>query len=464
MRTIMFTLLLLIGVMPSMADDEFASWESSTGEIDGFMEGSPIDVTTESSTVQLVYRDLAECLASSGDIMTGLFFHGYNPGKEQVRSLKVWLSGRAGKYAEPVCVYDGECMIPRGGTAEEYIPLVSINFDAPYEYHFTNELNVKLECTGEQEDCPVFFACQSGQPVVTFVMSAKVKHFSGIVTGQDGCAVGGACVTLSSNYKMADCSAVSSSDGHYSVRVERSNLHYVLSVTAPGYARYVADIPFLLRDTPRYGDLIPPGEITLFNKLEFFAGQQATIILPDAPDPSWGRYYKPVRKEEDRCCVIFERELEPQANVPYIIFPEQDFTIDVGCYDWEQLPEAGNAVVLDDIEPNKTWGLYGTYQSCYVWMTAIGRNTLLDFTPDCIPGTPDSPPRVGAFRAYLMARDAIINSDEARLVFVDEQTGIDDVVSRRSDEAGVFDLQGRRLKNAYGKGVYIRYGKKYIVK
>ena len=93
----------------------------------------------------------------------------------------------------------------------------------------------------------------------------------------------------------------------------------------------------------------PSGEIVMTNRLDFRVDQQATIILPETPDPSWGRYYRLDHRyyEGDEYVVIFVHETTPQANVPYVIFPERDFSIDLTKYDKESLPEVGRQLFPD---------------------------------------------------------------------------------------------------------------------
>ena len=64
----------------------------------------------------------------------------------------------------------------------------------------------------------------------------------------------------------------------------------------------------------------------------FTKGQRATIILPITPDADKGRYYRLDRVEDYQ--IIFEEEPHPQARVPYIIIPNEDFSIDVSTLDF----------------------------------------------------------------------------------------------------------------------------------
>ncbi len=464
MKTITILFLLLLGSLSSMAENETATWEVRTGQATSIQAGLPVDVTKKSSSIQLAYRNIA---AVSGDKITGISFKGYNPAKEQVRHLKVWLAcGRVGKYGEEVCVFDDDYTIPQGGTVEECISLLRLNFNSPYEYHSSEYFYVKVECTGEAEDEPLFFECQNDDlPVATFNVSAEVKYFSGIVADQDGKPIRGAHVSVYHyNYETetteVEYTAESDVDGQYSVSMEQSNLSYLLKVSAPGFPRFQADYIFYLNDNS-YLYPSPTSDITMFNKLDFKAGHQATIILPEVPDPSWGRYFRLDRKEDSD--IIFEREYEPQANVPYVIFPEHDFSIDLSKYNLENLPEPG-FVPFPDNDEHKPLGLYGTYESRYAhcFYAPTWFATLLDDTPDC-GKTDGNLPRVGAFRAYLLTYDAKPQFAEINYIFAGEADGISEFIISNATSTKIYDFQGRQLQNKPRQGLYILDGKKFVV-
>ena len=57
-----------------------------------------------------------------GDRLTKMVFTGYNPGKEMERHLTVQVSTESsGK--DYTTVFDGNCTIPQGGTADACIPM-----------------------------------------------------------------------------------------------------------------------------------------------------------------------------------------------------------------------------------------------------------------------------------------------------------------------------------------------------
>jgi hypothetical protein len=94
-------------------------------------------------------------------------------------------------------------------------------------------------------------------------------------------------------------------------------------------------------------------------------------------------------------------------------------------------------------------------------------------TPDCSYGMTDwgtishQKGRIGAFRAYFYVYGVyhgIRTNAPYSFVFNGEQTGIH-AIARASDAIiPIFDLQGRRITARPQRGLYIRDGKKYVVK
>lgn len=468
-------LLLLAGAAPTLAEEEYATWEFSTGAVTELTKSDPIDVTKVSSSFKIVYRNITDELAPSGDLITGMTFKGYNPGNEQTRHVRVLLAcSNLGKYAEPTCVFDGDCTIAHGGTVEECISLLDLHFDTPYAYQNSEgKLYVTIESSGEVAEDPLFFVSHSGQPVATVQVSAPVRYFSGTLTNQDGSPVANANVCIYRNSidtgeTLTEYVAKSDAQGNYSVRVDQSNFGFKLEVTAAGYATYQADWTFYLNAGTVPSMAPPKGDIVLYNKLSFTKGQQATIVWPDKPDKSWGRYYRLDRREGNQ--IIFERELNPQAALPYVIFPEEDFQLDLSSYELSQLPEAGFVPFPDngDNGDMRPWGLHGSYQNHYYtgeWGVPTWCVSLLDKTPDCDKTGQNGLPQIGAFRAYLIAAyDSQMQYEETRMVFVGEATGITETEGSLAPASHIYDLQGRSLSEKPSHGLYILNGQKYIVK
>ena len=188
-------------------------------------------------------------------------------------------------------------------------------------------------------------------------------------------------------------------------------------------------------------------------------GQMATIILPEEPDASKGKYYRLDRYEDGQ--IIFEQELQPQAHIPYIIVPNEDFSIDLstldlaGCYR-DTVSVAGISFIGSYVSETFDYpdGFYIDF---------------IDITPDC---RFDESCVIGALRAYLLVRwDDPYNQGGTRvpplnkrgIVLRDYETGIS-MPSVSNKKNTLFDLQGRKLQGKPSRGIYIENRKKVLVK
>ena len=130
----------------------------------------------------------------------------------------------------------------------------------------------------------------------------------------------------------------------------------------------------------------------------FTAGQMATIILPITPDASKGKYFKLDRWEDGK--IVFEQELQPQARMPYIIVPNEDFSIDPSTLDLAGL--IGDMVTIEAVD------FIGLYEGRDKWFTEGNCFFLLDTTPDCVDrhdlGMSDGYIHVGSLRAFFKVR------------------------------------------------------------
>ena len=107
--------------------------------------------------------------------------------------------------------------------------------------------------------------------------------------------------------------------------------------------------------------------------VSFTKNQMATIILPTTPDASKGKYYRLDRCEEGK--IIFTEEREPKARTPYIIVPNEDFSIDLDKLELEGLYcDSTNIVGVSFI---------GTYNKKVFGYKDSFYYHILDSTPDC---------------------------------------------------------------------------------
>ena len=227
-------------------------------------------------------------------------------------------------------------------------------------------------------------------------------------------------------------------------------------------------------------------ESVLADPVTYTKDQMATIILPTAPDASKGKYYKLDKCEDGQ--IIFKQEPQPQARTPYIIVPNEDFsinmsTLDVAGLNPDTVTVGGISFIGSYVRmelPALTGGDGGGSSSSYY--------DIIDTTPDCqgaASGTEMSV--VGALRAYLVVNwnDPITPGgarspmEKMEIVLHDDGTGISDA-ERLNDKGqmindnSVYNLSGQRVGVANGKlimyngqlkpGIYIVGGKKILVK
>ena len=186
----------------------------------------------------------------------------------------------------------------------------------------------------------------------------------------------------------------------------------------------------------------------------FTEGQMATIILPTNPDASKGKYYRLDRYEDGQ--IIFEQELQPQAHIPYIIVPNEDFSIDLrtldlaGCYR-DTISVAGISFI----------GSFTSEEFDYEEGAYID---IIDNTPDC---RFDEYCVIGALRAYLLVHwDDPYNQGGTRvpplnkreIVLRDDETGIKSLNVSVNHNDKIFNLAGQRMSKPQ-KGIYIENGK-----
>ena len=205
----------------------------------------------------------------------------------------------------------------------------------------------------------------------------------------------------------------------------------------------------------------------------FTEGQMATIILPTEPDASKGKYYRLDRVEEGK--IIFEQELQPQAHIPYIIVPNEDFSIDLNNMDLEGCSPDTVSIEVRFEEQTESQSIYfiGSYVNEELEQQEGCNIQLIDTTPDCSVSFSEETGKraflVGALRAYLEAKWDAFEYDIrfTNIVLYDQGTGIEEIKNEelriKNDEA-IYDLQGRRLPRKPTQGIYIENRKKMLVK
>ena len=209
--------------------------------------------------------------------------------------------------------------------------------------------------------------------------------------------------------------------------------------------------------------------------VSFTEGQMATIILPEEPDASKGKYYRLDRVEDKQ--IIFEQELHPQAHVPYIIVPSEDFAIDLNTLDLEGCSPDTVSIKVRFEGQTESQSIYfiGSYVNEELEQQEGCNIQLIDTTPDCSISFSEETGKgaflIGALRAYLTWDDPYNQGGtkgrgDMEIVLRDYGTGIKTIEhSTLNIDHSVFDLSGKKIVNGQlQRGIYIENGQKKIAK
>ena len=247
-------------------------------------------------------------------------------------------------------------------------------------------------------------------------------------------------------------------------------------------------IPEIVTDLKQYGDkllIYSESDVYMVSKADliaqttpvtFTSGQMATIILPTTPDASKGKYYRLDRVEGKE--IIFEQELQPRAHVPYIIVPNEDFSIDINNMELEGLQSdtVSIEVTFEGQAESQSICFIGSYVSEELEQQEGCNIQFIDTTPDCsISFSEETGKRavlVGALRAYLTWDDPYNQGgtkgrgDKLEIVLHDYGTSIREIKNEQLKiKNDVFDLSGRKIVNGQlQRGIYIENGQKKIAK
>ena len=203
-------------------------------------------------------------------------------------------------------------------------------------------------------------------------------------------------------------------------------------------------------------------------------GQMATIILPTEPDASKGKYYRLDRVEEGK--IIFEQELQPRAHVPYIIVPNEDFSIDLNNMDLEGCSPDTVSIEVRFEGQAESQSIYfiGSYVSEELEQQEGYNIQLIDTTPDCCISFSEETGKetflIGALRAYLTWDDPYNQGgtkgrgDKLEIVLRDYGTDIKTHSNSPLKGENKYDLSGKKLSDKPAHGLYIENGKKQAVR
>ena len=423
-------ILLLASVSKSVAATTVASENDEyTDKYETYMEAgrllpyAPVNTAAMRSRVEFECVAGADFVASKGDQIKGLSFKGVNNGGEQVRHLSVWACG-TDRYIQRFFtdeesltkVFDGDCTIAEGGTQESPQDILSIEFDTPFtldgpklvrfvvlceddnpgaEVLFLQGVKTGLECicTSGSDVSAMTWPTKTDRPYTVFHIATKLRHVTGRVTDENGQGIEGAVVEMGRYYEQSrPFRAVTATDGSYSLPFVKEDSYYAMDVTAAGHTLWNGVVTISDED-PQTKDF------TLYSSVTYKAGKRSTIILPVAPDPSVGRYYEYVRREDKT--FFFYLVEQPRANTPYILFADRDYTVDLSGMDLTIQP---GRVLADQVQ------FIGSYSN------GIG------FYANDVEYYPDEESFTGtAMHAYLYGDFSILlDMTPSQLVFIDE--------------------------------------------
>ena len=442
--------------------------------------GAPIVTTRPYSKSEAVYM-YGTLMLMKGDKVTKIGYTGYNPGSEVERHVIIWMQnvdhsvkrveGGFAPVDDTTKVFEGDIVIKSGGDFDHWIQLADITLDTPFEYVNQSGVRITTLSYGEASDHDVYFAhssfkssglCSASDqmedvsdypqsdfaPQLKYTVATKLDCLTGQVTDQDGNPIAGAEVTLTScRWQARDYRGLTDDEGHYEVKAPGNNT-FLPSAKATGFVPYVEaglDYSFEKDDdlwaTFYFED--KKMDFTLFNALDFHAGEIGTIILPVEPDPTLGKYYRLDHLEDN--VLVFEREPIPQANVPYLLIAHEDCRVDLSEMDLTGTP---GKTVLDNI-----WFI-GSYVNTDLVITTNEGVWFFDHTPDCGNG------RIGGCRAYILL-NLLYGPFYYKLL---DTNGVEQLIlATKGDSVDCYDLQGRKLPSGtIPRGIFISNGKKQL--
>jgi len=240
--------------------------------------------------------------------------------------------------------------------------------------------------------------------LASFGAGAQGFTIKGTVVDQDGKPVAGAKVSFEGRASVL--ATTTDEEGLWQMTIEeRSSQEVRFKVEADDYPSYVITAPFL-------NGAMSNINVELFNTLIYKAGEQSTIFLMEAPDPSWGRYYRLDRVDGSK--LIFERELTPTGATPYIFFANEDLRIDLRG---RAKQGAGRAFSIDNISFTG---------SLNVWEEVEYTGTMCWLIPDHSISMRQDPFPMYVYPMhavlYWLRSDYPYTADEVSLVFHDAES------------------------------------------
>lgn len=199
-----------------------------------------------------------------------------------------------------------------------------------------------------------------------------------------------------------------------------------------------------------------------FNR-SFTAGKKSTVYLPFSVDnpQSYGTFFAFERFDAEQGQVYFQEASQLAANTAYVFKPTVE-TLTFANVEVATTP-ANQSEVTEA-------GLYGTFVPVTTPVKLFDGMNVYGYAANDIPAQgiqagqfvkAGNKVSVASFRSFL-ALPALQSPRSVGCLFSGETTGIDGVVKENSSDV-LYNLKGQRV-NQTGKGMYIKNGKKVIVK
>lgn len=199
-----------------------------------------------------------------------------------------------------------------------------------------------------------------------------------------------------------------------------------------------------------------------FNR-SFTAGKKSTVYLPFSVDnpQSYGTFFAFERYDAEQGQVYFQEASQLAANTAYVFKPAVE-TLTFANVEVATTP-ANQSEVTEA-------GLYGTFVPVTTPVKLFDGMNVYGYAANDIPAQgiqagqfvkAGNKVSLASFRSFL-ALPALQSPRSVGCLFSGETTGIDSVVKENGSDV-LYNLKGQRVNQA-GKGMYIKNGKKVIVK
>ncbi len=250
----------------------------------------------------------------------------------------------------------------------------------------------------------LFLICASS----LYAQVNEIIFIKGRVYGPSGNSIAGVSVDVyDSDLDTPVCQAVSDEDGYFVATYESeydqeefNGIDLAVRLSAEGFAVTWYQGIALSATEER--------DFKMYDSVTFKAGRQSSLILPVTPDPQAGAYYMLKRLETTPLGdkgkdygiytyrLVFVRTYEPEANIPYLFIPFQDYTVRMGNLDLSVQPQM---ITVGDVVH-----FIGAYESHVIDLPLSYKLWMFDTTEDCrlSPFERNFNSRIGALHGYVI--------------------------------------------------------------